>query len=542
MGVPHSDATGRETPQKPMVAKDPKELEEQIAACDDLDRDVRTAIVALKSNQAALLEDWHKLKDQLELLRAKHRDSSKPLEKQRAALLKQQGQPVAAAADEDEDEEATEPVVGIPGFWLRALNSQPDVASAITARDSSCLEALQDIQIEHKKGSVTFKFHFGPNEFFSNKVLSKSLPSMEGCNIKWSSPESNLTRKEVAEKKSKAKKGKKAKEEQKEPKSSSKSTNSFFHFFSTVDQNSQHQQVQTQIAVDIIQEVVPNCVPLFVSPYESVDELLAETDDELAEVWKQPEVQQRISEIWQLHAKFSEGEEAVSEEMGSLQMQYQSRIEPLCAARSEQLTRNAPPRFWQQAFLSAGVTMSAADEKVMAHVADVSVTNGKVEFVFTPDNPLVASTSVSRSCNKSGEVSKSGIEFVGKSPLYKRGNSATKSMFWAFQDGNSDEEDDAELMSVIAQQIVPFALSLYIQNPDALEFIAEDEDDDESEEDDDDDDEDDDEGDDTASRAAKGRKNAKKKKGENAGTVGGLNMMHFFTFIILSSMIMQFLQ
>ena len=31
-----------------------------------------------------------------------------------------------------------------------------------------------------------------------------------------------------------------------------------------------------------------------------------------------------------------------------------------------------------QAFLSAGVTMSAADEKVMAHVADVSVTNGKV--------------------------------------------------------------------------------------------------------------------------------------------------------------------
>ena len=76
-----------------MVATDPKELEEQIAACDDLDRDVRTAIVALKSNQvshgsyplhftrcniqAALLEDWHKLKDQLELLRAKHRDSSK---------------------------------------------------------------------------------------------------------------------------------------------------------------------------------------------------------------------------------------------------------------------------------------------------------------------------------------------------------------------------------------------------------------------------------------------------------------------------------
>ena len=64
------------------------------------------------------------------------------------------------------------------------------------------------------------------------QVLSKSLPSMEGCNIKWSSPESesahstlaaashrvagNLTRKEVAEKKSKAKKGKKAKEEQKE--------------------------------------------------------------------------------------------------------------------------------------------------------------------------------------------------------------------------------------------------------------------------------------------------------------------------------------
>lgn len=64
-----------------------------------------------------------------------------------------------------------QPVVGIPGFWLRALNSQPGVASSITARDSGCLESLQDIQIEHKKGSVTFKFHFGPNEFFSNKVM-----------------------------------------------------------------------------------------------------------------------------------------------------------------------------------------------------------------------------------------------------------------------------------------------------------------------------------------------------------------------------------
>ena len=65
-------------------------------------------------------------------------------------------------------------------------------------------------------------------------------------------------------------------------------------------------------------QVVPNCVPLFVSPYESVDELLAETDDELAEVWKQPEVQQRISEIWQLHAKVTTEQPTYADACGSV--------------------------------------------------------------------------------------------------------------------------------------------------------------------------------------------------------------------------------
>jgi len=532
------------------MAHDPETLEEQLDACDSLPREIQSAMAALKPNQISLLEEAHKLQDKIQQVSKEHFDSCRPLTKQRATVLKQRGEsPAAAPADNesDEDDEPLAPAVGVPGFWLRALNSQPDVAVSITARDSSCLEALQDITIERKKGTATIEFVFGPNRFFSNKVLSKTLPSLEGSNIKWSSPESNLTRKEVSEKKSKAKKGKKGKEEPREAKST-KSTSSFFHLFSTVEGTSQHAQSQGQIIMAIVQEVVPNCVPLFMEPYSTVDEMISETDDPLAEVWRQPEVHARIMKLSELQTKLNESVQSVQLELQRLEREHHSHIAPLCAERSKLLSSNAPPRFWQQAFLSAGVSMSAADERLMGFVADIVLKqeggNQTVELVFQPECP-VGCASVSRSCSLSGEVTKSG-GLDGFAPLYtKGGKKKVKSIFWAFESGGEgclEEDEEADFIRLLEQQIVPAALCLYTENPDALEFIGESDDDEDDDDDDEDseDDDDDDDDDDTASKAARGRKKAKNQKAE-AGAAGGLNMMHIFTFLILSSILIQFL-
>ncbi len=137
---------------------------------------------------------------------------------------------------------------------------------------------------------------------------------MKGCVIEWTSEQSNLTRRQLEEKKPKGKKGKgkevrcaawlgKAHHSFGQAGKTSKAVSSFFHFFSTPESRSPHFESQQQMAIALMQEVVPNMMPLCLEPCESVDDLLSEDDLDppVDERWRQPEVRERLHSLWELH-------------------------------------------------------------------------------------------------------------------------------------------------------------------------------------------------------------------------------------------------
>jgi nucleosome assembly protein 1-like 1 len=97
------------------------------------------------------------------------------------------------------------------------------IAECMTEQDVECLEHLTDIQCDDNPNGdgFTLSFHFRPNEYFSNTVLTKRylipnflleeepvMESVKGCEIMWK-PGKCLTHTEV-KKTQRAKGGKKS--------------------------------------------------------------------------------------------------------------------------------------------------------------------------------------------------------------------------------------------------------------------------------------------------------------------------------------------
>lgn len=133
-----------------------------------------------------------------------------------------QGQVETVDDKEDEEEPVTDndteneiDVVGIPQFWVCAMSHMEPLAELITEEDVDCLENLVDVTcVDDADGtSFTLEFHFAPNDYFSNTVLTKRyevpnlllddepiLKNVEGCKIDWKSPEKTLTVREITKK------------------------------------------------------------------------------------------------------------------------------------------------------------------------------------------------------------------------------------------------------------------------------------------------------------------------------------------------------
>jgi nucleosome assembly protein 1-like 1 len=80
------------------------------------------------------------------------------------------------AMAEDKAEESTGPApAGIPEFWLSAMKNQVSLAEMITERDEGALKHLTDIRMEYlDKPGFRLLFEFAENEYFSNKVVTKT--------------------------------------------------------------------------------------------------------------------------------------------------------------------------------------------------------------------------------------------------------------------------------------------------------------------------------------------------------------------------------
>ncbi len=115
-----------------------------------------------------------------------------------------------------------EDVKGVPEFWSQCLLQHPSTGDIISEDDMPLLEKLNNITCTYDETytEFTLHFHFGDNEYFTNKVLTKkygvspdllddkspALTLNEGTEIDWKAGK-NLTVTEI-KKKQKAKSGK----------------------------------------------------------------------------------------------------------------------------------------------------------------------------------------------------------------------------------------------------------------------------------------------------------------------------------------------
>ncbi|KAL0075046.1 nucleosome assembly protein-domain-containing protein [Phycomyces blakesleeanus] len=108
----------------------------------------------------------------------------------------------AAAAKQkkkDDDEDDNEILKGIPEFWLTTLKNHPQTGETIAEADEKALKHLVDVRMSYMdKPGFQLEFEFTPNEFFSNKSLTKTYfyqdhayggdfvyDHADGCDIQW---------------------------------------------------------------------------------------------------------------------------------------------------------------------------------------------------------------------------------------------------------------------------------------------------------------------------------------------------------------------
>ncbi|KAH0493704.1 hypothetical protein TgHK011_000360 [Trichoderma gracile] len=247
-----------------------------------------------------------------------------PLYEKRAAIVNGKVEPTeeeVKRGDEDEDEsnqeqaepagEASQPtdevaenVKGIPEFWLSAMKNQVTLAEMITDRDEAALKHLVDIRMEYlDKPGFRLIFEFEENEFFSDKILTKTYyyqnesgyggdfiyDHAEGHKIDWY-PGKDLTVR-IEAKKQRNKNTKQTRIVKK-----SVPTESFFNFFSPpkppTDDDDEHDDVASdieerleldyQLGEDIKEKLIPRAVDWFTGEalaYEEFDEDDMEGED-----------------------------------------------------------------------------------------------------------------------------------------------------------------------------------------------------------------------------------------------------------------------
>merc|ERR1712242_324407 len=74
-------------------------------------------------------------------------------------------------------EEKEKDVKGVPHFWLTIFKNVEMIADMIQEADEPALETLRDVTVTFTEKSpmgFTLHFHFGPNDFFSNEILTKT--------------------------------------------------------------------------------------------------------------------------------------------------------------------------------------------------------------------------------------------------------------------------------------------------------------------------------------------------------------------------------
>ncbi|CEP64509.1 histone chaperone NAP1 LALA0_S12e00474g [Lachancea lanzarotensis] len=189
---------------------------------------VRDRIYALKKLQRDIFDLEKDFQLEMFELEEKYLQKYRPVHKRRYEIISGQQEPsvreieigkqqgdeldtVAEEAEEDEEEDEEDQIKGIPSFWLTAFENLPMVSQTVTRADAEVLECLTDVRLEYlSEGKPGFRLVFQfdeENPYFSNTELVKTYfyqselgysgdfiyDHAEGCEIKWTDNESNVT-------------------------------------------------------------------------------------------------------------------------------------------------------------------------------------------------------------------------------------------------------------------------------------------------------------------------------------------------------------
>jgi nucleosome assembly protein 1-like 1 len=157
---------------------------------ESLPAQVRRRVDGLKGIQKDHAKLEAEFQEEVLQLEKKYFAKFTPLYEKRSKIVNGQAEPTEAEIeagkpeedDEDADEDAekkeetpADDTKGIPEFWLSAMKNQISLAELITDRDEEALRSLTDIRMEYlDRPGFRLIFEFAPNDFFTNKTISKT--------------------------------------------------------------------------------------------------------------------------------------------------------------------------------------------------------------------------------------------------------------------------------------------------------------------------------------------------------------------------------
>lgn len=155
---------------------------------ESLPAPVRRRVAGLKGVQKDHSKLEAEFQEEVLELEKKYFAKFTPLYEKRAKIVNGSSEPSEEeikAGEEDEEQDEAEPtekteepasdVKGIPEFWLSAMKNQVSLAEMITDRDEAALKDVTDVRMEYlDKPGFRLIFEFAENEFFTNKVITKT--------------------------------------------------------------------------------------------------------------------------------------------------------------------------------------------------------------------------------------------------------------------------------------------------------------------------------------------------------------------------------
>jgi nucleosome assembly protein 1-like 1 len=185
---------------------------------ESLPPSIKRRINGLKYLQSKHAELENKFQEEVLALEKKYLELYQPLYNKRAEVINGAYEPTDEEVaigekvdEEDEDEEEEEESTtekqetqddgekGIPEFWLTLLKNHPQMVETITDEDEAALKHLVDIRMSYmEQPGFKLEFQFTENEFFTNKVLTKTYyyqdhayggdfvyDHADGCKVDW---------------------------------------------------------------------------------------------------------------------------------------------------------------------------------------------------------------------------------------------------------------------------------------------------------------------------------------------------------------------